>query len=175
MTSRILKSPNVVRVYRAIIWSKRSIEGISGLDIEFLLFQRSRQVHFKNKWECLGATPEPDEKNKAKFILPKGSWAEAGIRISSIQTEVYLYRRPIQDWPGSRYNEFDFYESIYYLVDCATIRRIELCPQHRGFGWFSMSAILRLEPVLRESTFQAFNALRNKIDLTQYQVNTKHH
>ena len=175
MSSRTLKKPRVVRVYRAIIWSSQLNVKLARYEVEFLLFQRSLKVHFSNQWECLGATPEPDSKDKAKFILPKGSWAEAGIKISSIQTEVYRYRRSIQEWPGSRYNGYDLYESIYYLVDCATIKEINLCTQHRGFGWFSMPAILALKPVLRESTFQAFSALRAKVDMTLYQVNSKHH
>ncbi|MFA6588385.1 MAG: hypothetical protein WCT08_04945 [Patescibacteria group bacterium] len=173
MVQSSLKKPRIVRVYRAIIWGRR-FEEASEAGVEYLLFQRSRTVHFPNMWECLGATPEPDEKDKAKFILPKGSWAEAGIKISKIQTEVFRFQRKIANWPGSRYNGYDFYESVYYLVDCATIRGIDLCPQHRGSGWFPLPAILALKPVLRESTFQAFLALK-KIDLSKYQVNSKHH
>jgi hypothetical protein len=124
----------------------------------------------------LGATPEDGNKVKASWILPKGGLSEGGIRITRIFEEIYRHQRPIEEWPGSRCNDYDIYESLYFLVDCATIKRIDLCPQHRGFGWFPLPAIICLKKIVRESTWEAFKRLTS-IDLSKYQpqINHRHH
>lgn len=129
-----------------------------GRDEHFLIQRSQTAKRHPRFWECVGGTKKPGTSNRYSQTIACESMEEIGIPITRVIREVCTIRR---DWErlGSDDEQYDEYIAKFFLVEVPKIEEVRLSAEHCGHGWFHMPAIIVIKPMIRPSTFAAYQSL----------------